>query len=228
MAPGTRSPLGDFLNAIPISNSFVQSRDQAVVLEMTKGRDAVRALQGGLSPVGGDVEEWDIDGWLDHALGAGDPIIAARRVSGGDLIGFTSFQQSFYVRAHGDRATLCLEFDFVSVYVAPEVRGMGVAAALRTTVERHVGAVIEGLAALPREFTDPAREVELEIAVSANLQSEGGARFFERIRSAIEGAVERIQASTLDRYSSCSVEWLVDDFAPPNAVVDASAVSRSR
>ncbi|MCS4089278.1 hypothetical protein [Rhizobium sp. BK176] len=162
------------------------------IFNQVEGQTELDRLIEALKGDGGD-EHWEYDKWLRSAAKHEKIVVEVKQEGDDKPAGFAIFGMTLAFEDHGDdevESHLYLTLDLAAIYLSPCHRGRGFSAALSWAVGYQVETVIEALKELAEEKQPSAPEGGLEIFISGEAQSAGGARYLattvERIKSNLE------------------------------------------
>lgn len=116
---------------------------------------------------------------------------------------------------------LLLQLDLESIYVTPELRGMGYASALRWAFVEHTKSVLDIVADLPMSRVKNMGNPSMRVFYSGEAHSVGGALVARSISDGIETALEDISATNPAWFGDVQME---DDFDYDNFLDKAAAL----
>lgn len=145
-------------------------------------------------------EDWPFADWLDGAHEDGDTILTVRRTGDRKPAGFTNIRTSLRLEDHSDEDTskpvIYLNIALDAIYISPSERGEGHSQALSWAIARLANDIAYDLA----EWNDPERErlekYPVEISITGEAHSEGGARFLSRTIEKIESHMDQFDPKT--------------------------------
>lgn len=149
-----------------------------------EGRQQIDRLKGELSELPGSKDRWPFDVWLDLAGDREATIIEVKQE--GNLIpaGFAVIKMDLELESNQN--TVLIRLDLNSVYVTPSERGKGHSQALCWAVGMQVNRILSTLAQVPEESRGFLKDHKIEIFITGEAHSEGGARFLTNVVEQIE------------------------------------------
>jgi len=140
------------------------------------------ALASLLESVIGRPERWDVRGWIEQAQARGILLAAFR---GREPVGFLGARRVAEIEIReSDETAFCYSLRPDYVYVVPDARRTGIAAALRDVLVDCCRKDLAILADMREAMSDAG--LELEIEVLSFVESDEGEEFVERTRQKLE------------------------------------------
>ncbi len=149
-----------------------------------EGRQQIASLTRELSNLPRLNDRWPFDIWLDRAGDHASTIIEVRRENETTPAGFAIIDTDLELEV--EQKILLLRLDLGSIYVTPSKRGQGHSKALSWAIGAHVDQVLSALAKAPQEDRVFLKDQKIEIFISGEAHSEGGARFLANTVEQIE------------------------------------------
>jgi GNAT superfamily N-acetyltransferase len=162
--------------------------DEGYSFRHIQGRQQVAHLTSELGALPRLNDRWPFDVWLDRAADHDSTIIEVRREGEPTPAGFAIVNTELELEA--DQKMLVLHLDLSSVYVTPSRRGQGHSQALSWAIGEHVDQILSALSHVPEESRTFLKDHKVEIFISGEAHSEGGAHFLAEAVEQIESNME--------------------------------------
>lgn len=167
--------------------------DRSYSFRLVKTQADVETLIASLKPTQDNSEHWNVETWLNGSYEDGEQIIEVRRDGETEPAGFAAVMISFHrklVDNQGEAPNMELTTNLEAIYVRPSERGKGHSEALSWAIGAHIDRILRGLADLKTTEREGLSGIDLEILVSGEAHSAGGARFLARTLENIESNLE--------------------------------------
>ena len=155
-----------------------------------EGRQQIAHLTHELSKLPRENDRWPFDIWLDRAGDHASTIIEVRREGETTPAGFAIIDADLELES--DQQIILLRLDLDSIYVTPSKRGQGHSQALSWAIGVHVDQIMSALDKVPEESRAFLKDHKIEIFISGEAHSEGGARFLAEAVQQIESNMDFI------------------------------------
>lgn len=164
------------------------------------GSDQKTDLVAGLKTRGAEGDDMPWEFWIDKhgSPGNGNMLIAVFK-SGDDIpVGFACWNSDVFIESLADDATsfenqshsLMFELNLESVYVAPDMRGLGFGSALRWAVVEQAMDTITKIAEIPEEKIVEIGRPDLRVFYSGEARSTEGALVASSIAESIQTIID--------------------------------------
>lgn len=172
-----------------VSYEFAHNDDRDFHFKQVKDASEAEALVETLRQRADGSERWKFDRWLENGIKHQQTIIEVRRSGDETPAGYAIIHTDLGVEkalSGKFKPNFYLSLDLAAIYISPECRGMGFSSALRWAVASYVEDIIAAVEKMPSEDRASLEGMNLEVFLTGEAQSAGGARYLSSVLDKIE------------------------------------------